>query len=257
VKPTADRKFLKDRKDLERISLAPATRLRPTGKPSHRGKSVRRIWNKFGGLVTELSDLLKIDPGVAAAILCVESSGRGFAPDGRMIIRFENHAFWKYWGKSHPSDFSAHFKFDQRRPWRGHKFRGSVKGEWVPSHRKGQSGEWEAFELARSKHQRLAAYSISMGMPQIMGFNHGKIGYKSVRTMFDSFSSGDRNQIVGLFDFINADSKMVRFLRRGDFVGFARLYNGPAKAAVYSERLEKYCEEFKRLMQKDVDKGTC
>jgi hypothetical protein len=90
-----------------------------------------------------------------------------------------------------------------------------------------------------------------------MGFNHGKIGCKSVRTMFDSFSSGDRNQIVGLFDFINADSKMVRFLRRGDFVGFARLYNGPAKAAVYSERMEKHCEEFKRLMQKNVDKGTC
>ena len=217
----------------------------------------------MGGLLDRLSIILKIDPAVAMAILCVESTGRGFASDGqttrpgRMIIRFENHVFWKYWGKSHPSDFSAHFKFDPSRAWRGHKFRRSAKGKWVLSHRKGQPGEWEAFELARSKHEEFALYSISMGLPQIMGFNHARIGYKSAKKMFDSFNSGERNQIIGLFDFVNADSKMIRLLRKEDFAAFAKLYNGPARAAVYADRLEKYCQEFKVLMQKHVDKGTC
>ncbi|UCB52069.1 MAG: DUF3380 domain-containing protein [Candidatus Zixiibacteriota bacterium] len=258
MKPVADPRFLKDRKDLQRVALVPAKGLRVTGKPNHRARSIRRIWNEFGGLLAKLSRLLKIDPAVAVAILCVESTGRAFDRKRRMIIRFENHIFWKYWGKSHPSDFSAHFKFDQRRPWRGHKFRRTLGSKWVTFHRKGQSGEWNAFELARSKHRLFSVYSISMGMPQIMGFNHGKIGYKSANAMFDSFSSGERSQIIGLFDFINcADSKMIRFLRRGDFPAFARLYNGPAKAAVYADRLEKYRREFKGLMQKNVDKGTC
>ena len=239
------------------MALAPAVKLKIAGKPSHRKRQIRRLWNRFGGLLSELSSILKIVPAAAAAILGVESTGRGFDRRGKMIIRFENHLFWKYWGKSHPSDFSAHFKFDRRRPWRGHKFRGSEMGKWIVCHRKGQPGEWKAFELARSKHQKFALYSISMGMPQIMGFNHASIGYRSAKKMFDSFNSGARNQIIGLFDFIRADSKMVRFLRRGDFVGFARLYNGPARAAIYADRLQKYRQEFKGLMQKNVDKATC
>jgi len=249
VKPAADKGFLKDRRDLRKIALAPADKLTIDGEPSHRKRQIRRLWNRFGGLLDRLSTILKIDPAVAAAIICVESPGRGFARDGRMIIRFENHVFWKYWGKSHPSDFSAHFKFDPRSPWRGHKFRRSLKGKWVSSHRKGQPGEWKAFELARSKHRRFAVYSISMGMPQIMGFNYARIAYKSAKKMFDSFDSGERNQIIGLFDFINsADSMMIRLLQRRDFPAFAKLYNGPARAAVYADRLKKYCQEFKGLI---------
>lgn len=257
MKQASQQEFLKDRKDLQKVALAPAQDLSVPGKPSHRKRLIRRIWNKFGGLLAELSTILKIDPGVAVAVLCVESSGRGFARDGRMIIRFENHVFWKYWGKSHPSDFSAHFKFDPRKPWRGHKFRRSLKTKWVTFHRKGQAGEWMAFEFALSKHQRFSTYSISMGMPQIMGFNHQTIGYESVKKMFDSFSRNEKNQIIGLFDFINcADSKMIRFLRRRDFAAFARLYNGPGQAPVYAGRIKTYCQEFKELTQKNVDKDV-
>ena len=251
VKPAADKGFLKDRKDLRKIVLAPAGKLKIGGKASHRKRRIRRLWNRSGGLLDRLSTILKIDPAEAAAILCVESTGRGFDKNGKMIIRFENHVFWKYWGKSHPSDFSAHFKFDPRRPWRGHKFRRSLKGKWVSSHRKGQPGEWKAFELARSRHRRFAVYSISMGMPQIMGFNHQTIGYKSVQKMFDSFAGSERNQVVGLFDFIKgASSKMIPALRREDFLTFARLYNGPGRAAVYADRLKKYRREFNGLIQK-------
>ncbi|MGB7062943.1 MAG: N-acetylmuramidase domain-containing protein, partial [Candidatus Zixiibacteriota bacterium] len=163
MKQAANHKFLKDRNRPRRIPLAPAKKLSVSGKSSHRKRLIRRTWNKFGGLLAELSTILKIDPAVAVAILCVESSGRGFARDGRMIIRFENHIFWKFWGKSHPSDFLTHFKFDRRRPWCGHQFRKSLKAKWVTFHRKGQAGEWGAFEFARPKRQRFAMYSISMG----------------------------------------------------------------------------------------------
>ena len=246
MKPVGNKRFLKDREDLQKVALAPAKKLCLTGKPSYRKKLIRRIWNKFGGLLAELSRILKIDPGVAVSILCVESTGRAFDREGRVIIRFENHIFWKYWGKSHPSDFLTHFKFDRRKPWQGHKFRKSAEAEWVTFHRKGQAGEWEVFEFARSKHHRFSMYSISMGMPQIMGFNHQTIGYEFVTGMFDSFTGGEKNQIMGLFDFVNcADSRMIPALRKRDFLTLAKLYNGPARAKAYAERTKGYCQEFK------------
>jgi len=245
---TADyQKFLMKKEHLNKVGLSPTNMLKTPGKSTYRLRLIKKIWNNYGGLLEGLSRMLKIDPAVAVAVLCVE--GKGFSPDGRMIIRFENHIFWRYWGKSHPSSFFEHFKFDPRRPWRGHKFRKKPKNDWTVFHRKGQSGEWEVFEFARSKHQRFSLYSISMGMPQIMGFNHKKIGHKSVKKMFDSFARSERNQIIGLFDLIGRrTSNMCRALRKKDFHTFARLYNGQGRAKVYADRIKTYYELLNKLI---------
>lgn len=255
MNPADNQKFLIEQKHLQKVDLPPAKKLKITGKSTYRQRLVKRTWNNYGGLLEGLSKMLKIDPAVAVAVLCVESSGKGFARDGqttrpgRMIIRFENHIFWRYWGKSHPSLFFDHFKFNSDKPWRGHKFRKTLKSGWTTFHQEGQAGEWEVFEFARSKHQRFSMYSISMGMPQIMGFNHKKIGYKSVRKMFDFFSRGERNQIIGLFDFTGGtNSNMSSALRKKDFFIFAKLYNGPGKAKIYAERIKTYYELFNKLM---------
>jgi hypothetical protein len=93
-------------------------------------------------------------------------------------------------------------------------------------------------------------YSISMGMPQIMGFNHKRIGYKSVKKMFDSFARSERSQIIGLFDFMGGrNSKMTKALRQKDFSTFARLYNGPGKAAEYAGRIKTYFDLLSSLTQ--------
>ena len=236
-------KFLIEQKHLQRIDLPPTKKLKSESKSSYQQRLIQRTWNKYGELLEGLSQMLKVDPAVAVAVLCVESSGKGFAGDGRMIIRFENHIFWRYWGKIHPSLFNTHFAFDPHKPWQGHKFRETLQAEWVKFHQKGQAGEWEVFEFARSKHQRFSMYSISMGMPQIMGFNHEGVGYKSVKDMFHSFSNSERNQIIGLFDFIGGrNSKMSEALRKKDFLAFAKLYNGLGKARIYADRI-KTCYE--------------
>ena len=95
---------------------------------SRNEKQVARTWNHFGGLIQKLSEVVDIDPGSALAVLVVESSGRGFSSDGRMIIRFENHKFLKYYGKNNPDTFKAHFKYDQNKRWLGHQFRKSPTG---------------------------------------------------------------------------------------------------------------------------------
>ena len=63
-------------------------------------KLVARTWNRAGNLLALLSQHLKIDPGAGVAVFCVESGGKGFGPGGRMLIRFENHHFFRHWGKA-------------------------------------------------------------------------------------------------------------------------------------------------------------
>jgi len=256
MNPADNQKFLIEKEYLKKVDLPPVKKLKITGKSTYRQRLIKRTWNNYGGLLEGLSKMLKIDPAVAVAVLCVESSGKGFAHDGRMIIRFENHIFWRYWGKSHPSFFFDHFKFNSDKPWRGHKFRKTIKSgpnldpaDWTTFHQEGQSGEWQAFEFARSKHPCFSTYSISMGMPQIMGFNHKKIGYKSVKRMFDSFARSERNQIIGFFDFIaKTGSNLINALRKKNFLTFAKLYNGPGKAKVYADRIKTYYELLNKLM---------
>ena len=52
-------------------------------------------------------------------------------------------------------------------------------------------GEWSVFEFARTFDDDAAKLSISMGLPQIMGFNYRSVGYESVDAMFDAFSRDD------------------------------------------------------------------
>jgi len=65
-----------------------------------------------------------------------------------------------------------------------------------------QDQEWRVFEFARKLSEPAAMRSISMGGPQIMGFNHSRIGYDSAGEMFHAFESDIRYHVLGLFDFI-------------------------------------------------------
>ena len=44
-----------------------------------------------------------------------------------MIIRFENHLFYRLWGKGHREQFDQYFKFDAKKHWLGHNFRADPK----------------------------------------------------------------------------------------------------------------------------------
>lgn len=242
--------FLRERPELAVVPLeAPESqRLAPGPGAPAREKQIVRTWNGAGGLLAALAELVEIEPGVAVAVLTVESSGAGFS-GGRMVIRFETHVFWREWGNANPAVFRSHFRFDPARPWTGHAFRPAPGAPWQGFHGD-QQAEWRVFEFARKLDEPAAKRSISMGAPQIMGFHFARIGYDSVLAMFDAFAAGLRAQIVGLFDFIKGpgtDSPLLEALRRGKLADFAAGYNGPALAAQYGARLERDLETFRRL----------
>ncbi|MFQ5932316.1 MAG: N-acetylmuramidase domain-containing protein, partial [Nitrospiraceae bacterium] len=239
-----DAGFLVEQEGLKTVGLEPPVidRIDLTPKFSGRQKLVARTWNSQGGLLATLSDIIGVDVATAVAVLCVESSGRAFAPDGWMIIRFENHVFWRQWGKRNTDVFDTHFRFHADKAWTHHQFRDKKGGRWVSFHGS-QAHEWRVFEFARALHEPAAMRSISMGGPQIMGFNHARIGYDSVGEMFRAFQAGIRYQILGLFDFLKGSgtsSPMVVALQRKKFEDFASRYNGPGQAAKYGELIENH-----------------
>ncbi len=204
-------------------------------------QAVVNTWNRYGGMLLEEAQRLNIDPGVAVAVLVTESAGDGFE-NGRMKIRFENHIFNMYWGKHNPERFAQHFAFNPGESWKEHQWRADPNGAWQPCHQN-QENEWQVFSFARSLDERAAMYAISMGAPQIMGFNHTSIGYGTVQAMFAAFQSDARAQLTSLFRFMEVNG-LVQAVRDGDYAAFARVYNGPGQAEYYAGLMRNYVSAF-------------
>lgn len=222
----------------------------PTADASPGTRMMIRIWNRYGGLLGKVAGVLGVDATLAAAVLAVESGGRAFGSTGRMIVRFELHIFHNLWGKTNQDLFDRHFRFDSQSPWRGetHQWRPAEDEAWRPVHA-GQDGEWAAFSFARVYCNDTAAkLSISMGAPQIMGFNHARIAYGDVDSMYDAFENDERAQILGFFDFVRTDPRLVDAMRSDDLVTFATYYNGVSVAETYAGLMRDAVATLRRLL---------
>ena len=78
-------------------------------------------------------------------------------------------------------------------------------------------------------NEEAALRSCSWALGQIMGFNAEMIGYSSARAMVEAFADDEEAQLQGLVDYIVAVG-LDDELRRHDWRGFARGYNGPGYA---------------------------
>ena len=204
--------------------------------------AVATTWNRYGSLLLSHAAQLGIDPSVAVAVLVAESKGQPFGTDGRLIIRFENHIFYHYWGKANEARFRQHFTFDGTTTWQGHQWRADANSGWLPCHAN-QAVEWQVFDFARQLDERAALYAISMGAPQIMGFNHTAVGYPTAQAMFQAFQADVRHQIASLFQFMT-NNGLVDAMRRGDYQTFAQIYNGPGQADYYATLIRQNIAAF-------------
>lgn len=236
--------YFYQRNDLKNIKLKPEKQL--TQDVSGKRSIAAKTWNQYGNLITVISKELKIEVESALAVLCVESGGKGFS-NQRMIIRFENHIFYKYWGDENEDVFEDHFKFNRKKTREDHFFRNKKRDDWEKCHTS-QDIEWKVFEFARSLSEKHALYSISMGAPQIMGFNYKSIGYESPLQMFEYFNKDIRYHLLALFDFCKYREQRIKYLQDKDFYSFSREYNGTAAPAAYEKRIKEYYDIFKEIL---------
>ncbi|HRJ42243.1 MAG TPA: N-acetylmuramidase domain-containing protein, partial [Caldilineaceae bacterium] len=103
-------------------------------------------------------------------------------------------------------------------------------------------------EFAAGLDRRAARESISMGLPQVMGFNFQSVGYPHADAMFDAFASSEARQIFGFFDFVRSRAALSP-LRGRQYTAFAEIYNGQGQAAVYGAIIQQRVELFAQLWQ--------
>jgi hypothetical protein len=229
---------------LSTASLAPSTLLPATS-------SLARTWNRYGGLLTVVSRVLGVDVATLLAVLMVESGGNAFGPDGKPLIRFENHIFWRYWGTKNASTFSTHFRYGRDgKTWLGHFFRKSASDPWTEMHvgtlAVSQANEWEAFAVGSSFSSDAAILSTSYGLGQIIGFNAKQAGYSNLQE-FASDMVKENLQVIAMLEFMKNGSTMLEAMRQKDFVSFARVYNGPGQPTYYGSLIKKNYDLAKSL----------
>jgi hypothetical protein len=141
-------------------------------------------------------------------VTTVESKGEGFLHNGRVVIRFEPHKFHKFtggrFGQSHPQLSYPSFR---------------------PGYPKSKKHSCDLYDEAKKLNTYAARLSTSYGLFQIMGFNFGKCGCKSLTEFVARMRKSEKEQLKLFCNFL-INEGLVEQLRRHDWAGFAKAYNG-------------------------------
>lgn len=170
---------------------------------------------------------LRCEVAALMAVAEVESSGGGYDDQGRIKIRFEGHKFREY----------TFGKYDKSHPHLSYPY----KVQELKRH------GYAEFSAAFALDEEAALKAASPGKFQPLGVNYREAGFKSVRDFWDFLRISERNQLLVF-------CKMVKFrqiddeLRRLDWAGFARNYNGSAyRDNDYDGKMKRAYNRYKKL----------
>lgn len=193
-------------------------------------------------------------PCKIAAIMAVsevETRGSPFLPDGRTVILYERHQFYKYLTQAvKPGqtlqqlialrDQLSATQRDICYPSMKIRAAKDAKGNPVPLIDKYRGGtmEYEFLDRARQYSDTAALMSASYGRYQIMGFNYKTAGYESVQAMYNAMQQSERDHLDAFCGFIIGNPKIHNALLDLNWPTFATGYNGPAYGD-YDQRMAK------------------
>ncbi len=160
------------------------------------------------------------------AVMDVESRGSGFDAQGRPAMLFEPHIFWRQL----PEDQRAYAAME-----------GLAYKTW--GEQPYPKDSYPRFLSAMAINRDAAFRSASWGAFQIMGFNAGLCGYSSAESMVIAFMEDEEAHLEAAVSFI-ISAGLDDELRRHDWRGFARGYNGPnyAKNAYHIKLARAYAK---------------
>ncbi|MDB6454837.1 N-acetylmuramidase domain-containing protein [Falsirhodobacter sp. 20TX0035] len=147
------------------------------------------------------------------AVIEVETAGGGFDWQGRPRMLFEPHVFWRELGAG-PKRMAAEEQGLAYPKWKA----GSYPSDSYPR-----------LAQAMRLDPNAALRSCSWGLGQIMGFNHKAAGYASAGDLVVAFCDSEKAGLEAMIRFIQSEG-LDDELRRHDWSGFARGYNGAGYA---------------------------
>ncbi|RYC69750.1 N-acetylmuramidase family protein [Spirosoma sordidisoli] len=153
--------------------------------------------------------LLRTGVAEIRAVADVESRGRAFLPDGRLVIRFEGHRFRKH----------TKGKYDKSHPTLSHKYMPNCP------YNKGVASDYKRLKIAMALDPTAALMSCSWGMFQIMGDEYWRCGFKDVHAFVDALKTGEKAHLLAVCQFI-LSKNLDDALRTHNWRAFAFGYNG-------------------------------
>lgn len=166
--------------------------------------------------VEDIAKTLKVEPAALLAVAEVESAGvaewnvKGVK---KPAIRFEGHYFYRKLKGAKLKQAIAQGLANSKA--------GAVRN---PSN---YAARYDLLSRAMKIDAAAAIESTSWGLGQVMGDHWRKLGYASAEALMDVAFSGVDGQIEIMAKYIQKFS-LADELRRKDWTGFAKAYNGPA-----------------------------
>lgn len=160
------------------------------------------------------------------AVMQVECRGSGFNSDGSPVILFERHVFRQRLIANGKAGMAI--QAERERP----DLCSTATGAYgLPSAQHGRLNAACMYDRAS------ALESASWGLGQVMGYHWSSLGYASLQAFINAMYRDEASQLDAMCRFIKTN-RLDDELRRLDWAGFARGYNGPAyKKNRYDEKL--------------------
>ena len=190
-----------------------------------------------------------LELAVVKAVNEVESRGKGFLIQGKPVILFEGHIFWRQLDKRGigPKSLLNTSNADV------------LYKKWTKKFYIGGIGEYTRLEKAAAisgaKEVADAAYSsASWGAFQIMGYHYESLGYPSIDDFVAKMNDHEREHLIVFGKFIEhnflSGKRLIDWLRQKNWAKFARGYNGPGyKENKYDIKLERAYQKYSSQME--------
>lgn len=149
------------------------------------------------------------DVAIIKAVDEVESSGKGII-DGKPVILFEPHIFWKQLKAVGITPKVSEFCYPV---WGTKPYPG------------GQAAQWARLDKAAAIHRNAALLSCSWGRFQIMGFNHKTAGFPVLQSFINAMYKSEDVHLQAFVSYV-INARLDDELKYKDWAGFARGYNG-------------------------------
>lgn len=187
------------------------------------------------------ADALGVEIAAVKAVQETETSGSGFTYTGKVRILFERHWMYRFLQQKLPAAQFSKIQLANA------DIINSTPGGYAtgPTANARSLAEYTRFSRAFAIDPTCAMMSASWGLFQIMGFNANFAGFKNedgtpnVGPFVDSMKVNEQAQLAGFVNFIKTynGGGLWQAMKNHDWVTFARIYNGSANVAQYSQKI--------------------
>lgn len=195
--------------------------------------------------ITRLALEKNLEPSALLAVCDIESGGRVFARvEGRNepLIRFEGHYFDRR--------LSGFRREAARKAGLASPRAGKITNPRT------QPARWRMLKRAMEIDRKAALESVSWGLGQVMGSHWSWLGYATVNDLVAEARSGAEGQVRLMLRFIEK-AGLTDEIRRCDWHGFARGYNGPAyRKYGYHLKLDRAFRKYRKLANNPGKPGS-